>query len=70
MTVDLRDVSQRTSERQESWWTTRAHTAEVRGGFSRADYQKVERSREGPTQLLARVGDLLVELCGMEAIES
>ena len=70
MTVDLRGVGQRISESQESWWTARAHTDEVRGGFSRADYQKAEQSREGPTQLLARVGDLLVELCGMEAIES
>ena len=70
MMVDLRDADRRTLGRQESWWTAHAHTDEVRGGFSRADYQKAERNREGPTQLLARVGDLLVELCGMEAIES
>ncbi len=69
LTVDLRD--RRTGgSGQVSWWTDRARDDKVRGGFSRVDYQRAERNRKGSGEVLARVGDLLLELRGLDAIES
>ena len=53
-----------------SWWTARARTEDVSAGFSRIDFQRAARDSEGPDELLERVGALLVELRGLETIES
>ena len=71
LTVDLREPDEtRPVPGGRSWWTARATSDEVRAGFSRAEFQKAERDRQGPEQLLARVGGVLVELRGLETIES
>ena len=53
-----------------SWWTARARSGEVEAGFSRAELQRARRDREGPAALFARVERLLVELGGLQAVES
>ena len=71
LTVDLQEPAEaRRGSTNLSWWTTRARSEEVRAGFSRLDVQRAERDREGPLQLFARVGEALVELRGLETIES
>jgi hypothetical protein len=71
LTVDLREPDEtRPVSGGRSWWTARARSDEVRAGFSRVEFEKVERDRQGPEQLLARVGGVLVELRGLETIES
>jgi transcription-repair coupling factor (superfamily II helicase) len=70
LTMDLQEQGKPTGSGHLSWWTARARTEDVRAGFSRVDFQRAERDRQGPAQLLARVGDLLVELRGLETIES
>jgi len=70
LTMDLQEQGKPTGSGHLSWWTARARTEDVRTGFSRVDFQRAERDRQGPAQLLARVGDLLVELRGLETIES
>ncbi len=71
LTMDLQERGAPTTRSSHlSWWTARARSEDVRAGFSRVDFQRAERDREGPAQLLARVGDLLVELRGLETIES
>ena len=71
LTVDLRepDDAGRASPNR-SWWTARARSEEVRAGFSRVEFQRAERDREGSAQLFAQVGGVLVELRGLETIES
>ena len=71
LTVDLREADEaRRGSRNLSWWTARARSEEVRAGFSRVEFQRAKRNREGPTQLFAQVGGLLVELRALETIES
>jgi transcription-repair coupling factor (superfamily II helicase) len=71
LAVDLREPDEaRRASSNLSWWTARARTEEVQAGFSRVEFQRAERDREGPVQLFARVGGLLVELRGLETIES
>jgi hypothetical protein len=70
LTMVLQERGTPTESSHLSWWTARARTEDVRAGFSRVDFQRAERDREGVGQLLARVGDLLVELRGLETIES
>ncbi len=72
LTVDLREPDATRSHQPGdlSWWTARARSDEVRAGFSRVEFQRADRNREGPAQLFARVGGVLVELRGLEAIES
>ena len=72
LTVDLREPDATRPHRPGdlSWWTARARSDEVRAGFSRVELQRADRNREGPAQLFARVGGVLVELRGLEAIES
>ena len=71
LTMDLREPDEaRRASHNLSWWTARARSEEVRAGFSRVEFQRAERNREGSAQLFARVGGLLVELRGLETIES
>ena len=72
LTVDLRepDETRLRGTGNLSWWTARARSDEVRAGFSRVEFQRADRNRDGPEQLFARVGGVLVELRGLEAIES
>ncbi len=70
LTMDLEERSKPSGSSHLSWWTARARTEDVRAGFSRVDFERAARDREGPAQLLARVADLLVELRGLETIES
>ena len=71
LTVNLREPDEaRRASHNLSWWTARARSEEVRAGFSRVEYQRAERNREGTTQLFARVGGLLVELRELETLES
>ncbi len=71
LTLDLREPDElRRASHNLSWWTARARSEEVRAGFSRVEFQRAERNREGTAQLFARVGGLLVELRGLETIES
>ncbi len=71
LTIDLREPDEaRRPNHNLSWWTARARSEEVQAGFSRVEFQRAERNREGSVQLFARVGALLVELCGLETIES
>ena len=71
LTVDLREPgdARRTSPSR-SWWTARARTDEVRAGFSRVEFQRAERDRDGSAQLFAQVAGVLVELSGLDTIES
>jgi transcription-repair coupling factor (superfamily II helicase) len=71
LTVDLRAPAEaKRGSATLSWWTARARSEEVQSGFSRVEFQRAERDREGPMPLFARVGEVLVELQGLEAIES
>ena len=71
LTMDLREPDEaRRASHNLSWWTARARSDKVRAGFSRVEFQRAERNREGSAQLFARVGGLLVELRGLETIES
>ena len=71
LTVDLREPDEaRRASSNLSWWTARARSEEVRAGFSRVEFQRATRNREGPEELFARVGGMLVELRGLETIES
>jgi len=71
LTMDLREPDEaRRPTHNLSWWTARARSEEVQAGFSRVEFQRAERNREGSAQLFARVGALLVELRGLETIES
>ena len=71
LTVDLRapDDAKRASPNL-SWWTARARSGEVRAGFSRVEFQRAEKNRDGVAWLFPRVGGVLVELRGLETIES
>ena len=72
LTVDLRtpDETARPAGGL-SWWTARARSEEVRGGFSRTDYERAARKRDGADDLFDRVGGVLLELRGLlETIES
>lgn len=71
LTMDLQNQrASSTGTGHLSWWTARARTEDVRAGFSRVDFQRAARESEGPAELLARVAGLLVELRGLETIES
>ena len=71
LTVDLREPAEaRRASHNLSWWTARARSEEVRAGFSRVEFQRAERNREGSEQLFSRVGGVLVELRRLETIES
>jgi len=71
LTVDLREPDEaRRRAPNLSWWTARARSQEVRAGFSRVEFQRATRDRKGPEELFARVGGLLLELRGLETIES
>ena len=71
LTADLRSGGGARRPRESpSWWTARARSGEVEAGFSRAEFQRARRDREGPASLLTRVGGLLVELRGLQAVES
>ncbi|MCY4507458.1 MAG: transcription-repair coupling factor [Acidobacteria bacterium] len=71
LTADLRAGGAARGPRESpSWWTARARSGEVEAGFSRAEFQRARRDREGPASLLTRVGGLLVELRGLQAVES
>ena len=71
LTADLRAGGAARGPRESpSWWTARARSDEVEAGFSRAEFQRARRDREGPASLLTRVGGLLVELRGLQAVES
>ena len=71
LTADLRARgAARAARDSPSWWTARARSGEVEAGFSRAEFQQARRDREGPAALLDRVGSLLVELRGLQAVES
>ena len=71
LTMDLREPDEvRRASRNRSWWTARARSEDVRTGFSWVEIQRAERDREGSAELFARVGRLLVELRGLETIES
>ena len=71
LTADLRAAGPARGPRESpSWWTARARSGEVEAGFSRAEFQRARRDREGPVSLLTRVGGLLVELRGLQAVES
>ncbi len=71
LTVDLRKPDEaRRRVPNLSWWTARARSQEVRAGFSRVEFQRAKRNREGPEELFSRVGALLLELRGLETIES
>ena len=71
LTLDLREADEaRRSAHNLSWWTARARSEEVRAGFSRVEFQRARRNRAGPEELFARVGGVLVELRGLETIES
>ena len=71
LTADLRARGAARGPRDSpSWWTARARSGEVEAGFSRAEFQQARRDREGPAPLLDRVGSLLVELRGLQAVES
>ncbi len=71
LTADLRAAGPARGPRESpSWWTARARSGEVEAGFSRAEFQRARRDRDGPVSLLTRVGGLLVELRGLQAVES
>ncbi len=71
LTADLRaGAAARGPRESPSWWTARARSGEVEAGFSRTEFQRARRDQEGPASLLTRVGGLLVELRGLQAVES
>ncbi len=71
LTADLRVRGAARAPRDSpSWWTARARSGGVEAGFSRVELQHARRDREGPAALLDRVGSLLVELRGLQAVES
>ena len=71
LTVDLRpSPTAKGSTSTRSWWTARARSGDVEVGFSRVEFQRVAREQQGPTDLFDQVGNLLVELRGLETIES
>ena len=70
LTADLRAGGARGPRESPSWWTARARSGEVEAGFSRAEFQRARREREGPASFLTRVEGLLVELRGLQAVES
>jgi len=71
LTVDIRDPGESplTSD-DSSWWTARARSNEVQGGFSRVEIQRNQGKDEGSDPLFNRLGGVLVELSGLETIES
>ena len=71
LTVDLRAGSARRGPRDSpSWWTARARSGEVEAGFSRVEFQRAQRDQVGPAPLFTRIENLLVELRGLQAVES
>ena len=71
LTADLRAAGAARGPRDSSsWWTARARSGEVEAGFSRVEFQRARRDREGPASLFARIESLLVELRGLQAVES
>ncbi len=71
LTVDLRAGGAAKGPRDSpSWWTARARSGDVEAGFSRVEFQRAERDREGPAPLFIRIERLLVELRGLQAVES
>ena len=53
-----------------SWWTARARSGDVEAGFSKAEFQRARRDGEGPGPLFAGIERLLVELRGLQTVES
>ena len=71
LTVDLRaGGSGRKPRDSPSWWTARARGGEVEAGFSKTEFQRARRDRDGPALLFTRIERLLVELRGLQAVES
>ena len=72
LTFDLRAGGAAAKGRRDSpsWWTARARSGEVEAGFSRVEFQRAQRDREGPAPLFGRIDGLLVELDGLQAVES
>ncbi len=71
LTVDLRAGGARRGPRDSpSWWTARARSGEVEAGFSRVEFQRAQRDQVGPAPLFTRIENLLVELRGLQAVES
>ena len=72
LTFDLRAGGAAAKGRRDSpsWWTVRARSGEVEAGFSRVEFQRAQRDREGPAPLFGRIEGLLVELDGLQAVES
>ena len=71
LTADLRAGGTTRGPRDSpSWWTARARSGEVEAGFSRVEFQRARRDQEGPAPLFARIEGLLVELRGLQAVES
>ena len=71
LTVDLRRGGEGDSQtRNPSWWTTRARSDEVAAGFSRNELYRSGRGPDGPALLFSQVVEVLVELQGLQTIES
>ena len=71
LTVDLRRGGEGGSQtRNLSWWTTRARSDEVAAGFSRNELYRSARGPDGPALLFSQVVEVLVELQGLQTIES
>ena len=71
LTVDLRRGAAGDSQtRNLSWWTTRARSAEVAAGFSRNELDRSARGPDGPALLFSQIVEVLVELQGLQTIES
>ncbi len=71
LTADLRAGGAARGPRDSpSWWTARARSGEVEAGFSRVEFQRAQRDQVGPGSLFTRIEGLLVELRGLQAVES
>ncbi|MEE2792466.1 MAG: transcription-repair coupling factor [Acidobacteriota bacterium] len=71
LTVDLRGGAKgNRPPSNPSWWTSRARSNEVEAGFSRVELHRSESSPDTPAWLFSQVGTVLVELRGLQTIES
>ena len=71
LTVDLRGGAKgNRPPSNPSWWTSRARSNEVEADFSRVELHRSERSPDTPARLFSQVGTVLVELRGLQTIES
>lgn len=71
LTVDLRrEAGGHFRTKNPSWWTTRARSNEVEAGFSRNELYRSARGPDGPALLFSQVVEVLVELQGLQTIES